>query len=235
MTGPGSRTHGQGMGKICWKLASSIGLIVFSQTASAALEGRALTVVHNSTYRNSPHFDDPINDARLIRDSSRNFTFVVNDKRTAFDLDETSIGRLAQVGQSAAPAATPPQDSKGPPDQSSPAISSQPGSTSATEVVRAAPTVPGCALKYLAAELAGELKGRKWKEFRQEECGASTTMVVFPLAVAPKYSGEKPDKARTLTCADQFNANKATKGNGGMKWIEKSGGYYSECVVRLKG
>jgi len=53
--------------------------------------------------------------------------------------------------------------------------------------------------------------------------------------VAPKYSGEDPEKARTLTCADQFTANKATNGNGGLKWIEKSGGYYSECVVRLKG
>ena len=41
--------------------------------------------------------------------------------------------------------------------------------------------------------------------------------------------------SRTLTCADQFNANKASNGNGGMKWIEKGGGYYSECVVRLKG
>ncbi len=103
------------------------------------------------------------------------------------------------------------------------------------EVTRGERTVPGCALKYLAAELAGKLKGRKWKEFRQEECGPSTVLVVFPSAIAPKYSGEKPDKARTLTCADQFNANKASNGNGGMKWIEKSGGYYSECVVHLKG
>ena len=87
----------------------------------------------------------------------------------------------------------------------------------------------------MAAELAGKLKGRKWKEFRQEECGTSEVMVVFPTAIAPKYSGENPDKARTLTCADQFKANKATNGNGGLKWIEKSGGYYSECVFRLKG
>ena len=87
----------------------------------------------------------------------------------------------------------------------------------------------------MAAELSGKLKGRKWKEFRQQECGASSVQVVFPTAIAPKYSGKNPDKARTLTCADQFTANKATNGNGGMKWIEKSGGYYSECVVRLKG
>jgi hypothetical protein len=102
-------------------------------------------------------------------------------------------------------------------------------------VARGEKTVPGCALKYMAAELAGKLKGRKWKEFRQEECGASTVLVVFPSAIAPKYSAEAPDKARMLTCADQFSANKASNGNGGMKWIEKSGGYYSECAVRLKG
>jgi hypothetical protein len=87
----------------------------------------------------------------------------------------------------------------------------------------------------MAAELSGKLKGRKWKVFRQQECGPGTAQVVFPATVAPKYSGEDPDKARTLTCADQFTANKATNGNGGLKWIEKSGGYYSECVVRLKG
>ena len=38
-----------------------------------------------------------------------------------------------------------------------------------------------------------------------------------------------------MTCADQFTANKATNANGGLKWIEKGGGYYSECVSRLKG
>jgi hypothetical protein len=58
---------------------------------------------------------------------------------------------------------------------------------------------------------------------------------VFPTMIAPKYAVEKPDKARMLTCADQFTANKASSGNGGLKWIEKSGGYYSECVARLKG
>ena len=87
----------------------------------------------------------------------------------------------------------------------------------------------------MAAELAGKLKGRKWKEFHQQECGSSNALVVFPTAIAPKYAAEQPDKARTLTCADQFTANKATNGNGGLKWIEKSGGYYSECVIRLKG
>ena len=87
----------------------------------------------------------------------------------------------------------------------------------------------------MGAEVAGKLKGRKWKEFRQEECGTTETQAVFPSAIAPKYSGVKPDKARTLTCADQFAANKATNANGGLKWIELGGGYYSECVSRLKG
>ena len=87
----------------------------------------------------------------------------------------------------------------------------------------------------MAAEVSGKLKGRKWKEFRQEECAESTMEAVFPTMIAPKYSGTAPDKARTLTCADQFNANKAANANGGLKWIEKSGGYYGECVSRLKG
>jgi hypothetical protein len=151
------------------------------------------------------------------------------------NLDRASVGLLAQAGVPAAPATTLPPDSKGPQDQPPPAVSSPPNPPSATEVVRAAPSAPGCALKYMGAEVAGKLKGRKWKEFRQEECGTSTTQAVFPSAVAPKYSGASPDKARTLTCADQFNANKATNANGGLKWIEMGGGYYSECVSRLKG
>jgi hypothetical protein len=177
------------MGKTCWNIAASIGLMVFSLTAAAALDNR---------------------DARPVAEVL-----------------------IAQAAEPAAP--IPPPDAKAPADQSLPAVASPPNTPSTAEVVRAAPSAPGCALKFMSAEVAGKLKGRKWKEFRQEECGASTTQAVFPSAIAPKYSGEPQDKARTHTCADQFTANKAANANGGMKWIELSGGYYSECVSRLKG
>lgn len=58
---------------------------------------------------------------------------------------------------------------------------------------------------------------------------------IFPNAVDPKYAKETPGKARLHTCVDQYNANKTTNGNGGMKWIQKGGGYYSECNKKLKG
>ena len=58
---------------------------------------------------------------------------------------------------------------------------------------------------------------------------------VFPNAVDPKYSKETAGKQRMHTCLDQYNANKANNGNGGLKWIEKGGGYYSECNKHLKG
>lgn len=58
---------------------------------------------------------------------------------------------------------------------------------------------------------------------------------VYPNAVDPKYAKETPGKARLHTCVDQYNANKATNGNGGLKWIQKGGGYYSECTKKLKG
>jgi hypothetical protein len=64
---------------------------------------------------------------------------------------------------------------------------------------------------------------------------AATGSAVFPSAVDPKYSKESAGKARMHTCVDQYNANKASNGNGGLKWIEKGGGYYSECNKRLKG
>lgn len=57
----------------------------------------------------------------------------------------------------------------------------------------------------------------------------------FPTAVDPKYAKETAGKQRMHTCVDQYNANKASNANGGMKWIQKGGGYYSECTKRLKG
>jgi hypothetical protein len=64
---------------------------------------------------------------------------------------------------------------------------------------------------------------------------APTGPAVYPTAVDAKYSKETAGKARMHTCLDQYNANKTTNGNGGMKWIEKGGGYYSDCNKKLKG
>ena len=58
---------------------------------------------------------------------------------------------------------------------------------------------------------------------------------IFPIALDPKYAKESVGKGRMHTCVDQYNANKATNANGGLKWIQKGGGYYSECNKKLKG
>ncbi len=58
---------------------------------------------------------------------------------------------------------------------------------------------------------------------------------VFPKAVSTKYSDETAGRARLKTCADQYNANKAANANGELKWIEKGGGYWSQCNAKLKG
>jgi hypothetical protein len=64
---------------------------------------------------------------------------------------------------------------------------------------------------------------------------AAAGAAVFPSAVSAAHASEKPGKARMLTCLDQYKANKETNGNGGLKWIQKGGGYYSQCNARLKG
>lgn len=65
---------------------------------------------------------------------------------------------------------------------------------------------------------------------------AAAGAFIFPSAIDAKYSTEKPGQQRMKTCLDQYNANKASgKGNGGKNWIEKGGGYYSECNKRLGG
>ena len=63
----------------------------------------------------------------------------------------------------------------------------------------------------------------------------ATGNAVFPSAVDPKYAKETAGKGRMHTCVDQYNANKAANANGGLKWIQKGGGYYSECNKKLKG
>src|ERR1700761_7204407 len=149
-----------------------------------------------------------------------------------------SVGRAAPlvIAQPQAPAAessSPANDAKpGPSPSQAPAAPGTPVSAPAT---KSALSIPACSVKYLEAKVAGKLEGRKWVDFRRDECGQKDTTAVFPTAIAPKYADEKDlDKARKETCADQFTANKVTNGNGGLKWIEKDGGYYGECVSRLK-
>jgi hypothetical protein len=115
-------------------------------------------------------------------------------------------------------------------------------------------TMAECSAKYKAAKADGTLNGMKWNDFRKAQCGSeasaapaaapatapapapvATGNAVFPSAVSPKYSKESAGKARMHTCLDQYDANKANNGNGGLKWIQKGGGYYSECNKRLKG
>jgi len=98
----------------------------------------------------------------------------------------------------------------------------------------AAPTAaPAAAPAAPAAPKTAEAKPKK------EAAPAAAAMpvgnAVFPSALDPKYAKETAGKGRMHTCVDQYNANKATNGNGGMKWIQKGGGYYSECNRKLKG
>src|SRR5579884_3769222 len=111
-------------------------------------------------------------------------------------------------------------------------------------------TMAECSAKYKEAKANGTLNGMKWNDFRKAQCGSqaatapaaapaaapvSVGNAVFPSAVDPKYSKDSAGKARMLTCLDQYNANKVNNANGGLKWIQKGGGYYSECNKRLKG
>jgi len=137
---------------------------------------------------------------------------------------------IAQAETKAPPAAAP-----------TPAPAQPPAATTAPTTVvapaeKSALSTPACGVKYLEAKVSGKLQGRKWVDFRRDECGKRETTAVFPMAISPKYESEKDlDKARTKTCADQFTANKAANANGGLVWVEKDGGYYAECVIRLKG
>src|SRR6266849_1406968 len=100
----------------------------------------------------------------------------------------------------------------------------------ATAAPAAAPAAAPGATAAPAAPKAAEAKAKK-----EAAPAAPAGPAVFPSAVDPKYSKETTGKARMHTCVDQYNANKATNANGGLKWIQKGGGYYSECTKKLKG
>ncbi len=114
-----------------------------------------------------------------------------------------------------------------------------------------------CSAKYKAAKAAGTLKEKTWNEFRKAECSSDASEptvantekateppmttakapkgVIFPKAVDAKFSKESAGKARMHTCLEQYKINKAKDALGGLKWIQKGGGYYSICNTKLKG
>ena len=100
----------------------------------------------------------------------------------------------------------------------------------------AAPAPAAASAPAASKEASKEAKPEATKQARKEAAPAAPAgPAVFPKAGDPKYSKESESKARMHTCVDQYNANKAGNANGGMKWIQKGGGYYSECNKRLKG
>ncbi|RWK64405.1 hypothetical protein [Mesorhizobium sp.] len=116
-----------------------------------------------------------------------------------------------------------------------------------------------CSAKYQAAKTGNTLNGMKWNDFRMNQCGgggsddtmpaadqASLTNqpekptvtapqgVTFPKAISTKYSSETPSQARMHTCRDHYHANREADTLGGLKWIQKGGGFYSLCNAALK-
>ena len=121
-------------------------------------------------------------------------------------------------------------------------------------------TMKECGTKYQEAKAGGKLGGMKWNDFRKAKCSADAAddetvpapdeanytnepetptinapkNVKFPRTVASKYSSESAGKARMHTCLDQYYANKESNSLGGLKWIQKGGGFYSLCNAKLK-
>jgi hypothetical protein len=121
-----------------------------------------------------------------------------------------------------------------------------------------AKTMKECAAQWQEMKAANQTNGMKYREFSKQcmsegapaaeapppakpeaaappPAAAPRGNAVFPSAVSSKYSSESAGKARMHTCLDQYRANKESGGNGGLRWIQKGGGYYSECNKRLKG
>jgi hypothetical protein len=147
-----------------------------------------------------------------------------------------------------AAAATPPAAAVAPPPAPAPVVATPPPPAPAPVVEAPAPPPPAPAQAPVAEAPpppvvtppavtpapVNPLKKPATKPVAPAVATAPST-AVFPTAIAPAYANEKPGKARMKTCDDQYKANKATNANGGLKWIQKGGGYWSECNKRLKG
>jgi hypothetical protein len=101
-----------------------------------------------------------------------------------------------------------------------------------------ATTTPATTPKTVAAAPADDGEPNVTNTEHTTEPAAPTTVapkgVVFPKAVDPKYASESAGKQRMHTCLDQYHTDKANNTLGGLKWIQKGGGFYSLCNAKLK-
>ena len=124
-------------------------------------------------------------------------------------------------------------------------------------------SMKACGEKWQAAKAANATNGSTWPKFLSE-CRAAmaapkpepaatpaaavaaaapvakveakpTATPVFPASVPAKFAELRPAQARQKTCSEQYQANKASNGNAGLRWLEKGGGYWSLCNRKLKG
>ena len=109
------------------------------------------------------------------------------------------------------------------------------GADAAPAAAAAPATAPAAAPAAAPKEAKKEAAPKEAAKKEAAAPAAPSGPAVYPSAVDAKYSKETTGKARMHTCVDQYNANKATNANGGLKWIQKGGGYYSECSKKLKG
>ncbi|MFT8551009.1 hypothetical protein [Acetobacter okinawensis] len=99
----------------------------------------------------------------------------------------------------------------------------------------AATAAPAAAKTATKPEAAASAEAEKPAKQTAAATAALATNATLPTAVAAQYAKLAPGKARMKTCLDQYNANKTSNANAGLKWIEKGGGYYSVCNKHLKG
>jgi hypothetical protein len=84
------------------------------------------------------------------------------------------------------------------------------------------------------SEAKPEKKPEKKSAAKPDAAPVSTGNASFPTAIDPKFAKEPAARARLHTCAEQWKVNKDAKTTGDLKWIQKGGGYWSECNKRLK-
>jgi hypothetical protein len=104
-----------------------------------------------------------------------------------------------------------------------------PAAPTAAAPAEAAPTAPAAPAAAAPTKRAARAKPAA------PEAPAAAGSAVLPSAINPAYSNLKPGDARRKTCSEQYEANKSTGGNAGLKWTQKGGGYYSLCNAKLKG